>query len=619
MSRVAEKPKESSASETTVETVLSKPRQSHGLGDFSALWELIASSEYEPPSPSSWNAVPDLTEGPSSHESQSLPDRDTYLYTSDGAAPDTLEKSKLSVDVVSDTSEVKAEADDTDPIPPSPALIRKEQKRLAKAVRTEQRLARKAVREAARDGKADKKVRILKRPVSTDKVGTHSTPTIIQPESNIRYNLRSNNSPVLQPIPLKNKEQTKLNAYFKTVTTSVSPSIIKKDLSSRIAPGFGAPSTTAFEPTKRPGIISESPVKFKINPNMVIPTSASPVSQASYLLQQSLQQRFTGQLPPHVSVAMTPTPQAKARHLVSATRENYERDLLFRLALIQAFPEQRITLAQTVPFKDHNESPNALHVFIDFSNIWIGFMEHLKLRMGMKQDDRLTSEHRNLSFESLVFLLERGRPVSRRVLVGSHPRLPAFDTAERIGYEINVLDKVLKARDMPTRQKREHYHAMRRGGSSPESTPRATSPFNGARGTAMDEPGITVSSSRTSRAAIPLSTSPERWVEQGVDEILQMKLMESLLDADTPATVVLATGDGAKAEYSGGFLKAVERALRHGWTVELVSWSRNRSAMYQDPTWLRQWGPEQFRYVNLDDFAEFLVETQSGPMLHLLR
>jgi hypothetical protein len=348
-----------------------------------------------------------------------------------------------------------------------------------------------------------------------------------------------------------------------------------------------------------------------------MPSSASPASQASYLLQQSLQQPFIGQLPLHLAVAMTPPPQTRGGHQVSTIREKYERDLLFRLALIQAFPEQRITLAQTVPFKDHNEGPNALHVFIDFSNIWIGFMEHLKLRMGMRQDDRLTSEHRNLSFESLVFLLERGRPVSRRILVGSHPRLPAFDTAERIGYEINVLEKVLKARDMPNWQRRGHYHAMRKSGSSPESTPLATSPFNSASGITMEGPGITVPTFRTARA--PVSTSPERWVEQGVDEILQMKLMESLLDADTPATVVLATGDGAKAEYSGGFLKAVERALRHGWTVELVSWSRNLSAMYQDSSWLRQWKPEQFRFIDLDDFAEFLLETQSGSMIHLLR
>jgi hypothetical protein len=292
--------------------------------------------------------------------------------------------------------------------------------------------------------------------------------------------------------------------------------------------------------------------------------------------------------------------------------EKYERDIEFRKFLIQKFPEQRETLAQLVPFMDQNELPETLHVFIDFSNIWIGFMEHMKQLMNIPSSSRIPEEYKNLSFDSLVFLLERGRPVTRRVLVGSAPRIPAFEMAQRIGYEVNILDKVLKVRDLSTWQKRELYHAYRQG--TPKATSTASAPIQIAKGSSSTGgPGIMVPSSVTATGSSALlSTSPEKWVEQGVDEILQMKMMESVLDSLTPGTIVLATGDGAKAEYSGGFLKAVERALRNGWNVELVSWSQGTSSLYKKASWLAQWEPEQFRFVELDVFARYLQETL-GP------
>ena len=96
-------------------------------------------------------------------------------------------------------------------------------------------------------------------------------------------------------------------------------------------------------------------------------------------------------------------------------------------------------------------------------------------------------------------------------------------------------------------------------------------------------------------------------IEQGVDEILHLKILESIVDADTPSTIVLATGDAAQAEYSEGFMAMVERALKKGWKVELVSWSKNISMMYSRREWVETWG-ERFRVVFLDDYAEELLE-----------
>lgn len=93
--------------------------------------------------------------------------------------------------------------------------------------------------------------------------------------------------------------------------------------------------------------------------------------------------------------------------------------------------------------------------------------------------------------------------------------------------------------------------------------------------------------------------------EQAVDELLQMKMLESLLDSE-PATMVLASGDAAEAEYSGGFLKTVERALRKGWKVEVIAWKKGLSYEYRSASFLERW-KEKFRVIELDEFSEELL------------
>ena len=91
-----------------------------------------------------------------------------------------------------------------------------------------------------------------------------------------------------------------------------------------------------------------------------------------------------------------------------------------------------------------------------------------------------------------------------------------------------------------------------------------------------------------------------------MDEILHLKILESVVDAPTPSTIVLATGDAAEAEYSGGFLKMVERALAKGWRVEVVSFRHNTSGAYRRREFRAMWG-ERFRTVELDPFVEELL------------
>lgn len=203
--------------------------------------------------------------------------------------------------------------------------------------------------------------------------------------------------------------------------------------------------------------------------------------------------------------------------------------------------------------------------------ILIGFFDSLKIARGMPVKAR--TRRVPFSFHSFALILERGRPVARRILVGSNPLVPAVFEAEKCGYETCILDRVMKARELPLR--------LRANGA-------ATGNF---------------ATSSSSEAA----SGPKRMVEQAVDEVLHLKILESLVDAKKPSTIVLASGDAAEAEYSAGFMKMVERALEKGWKVELVSFVKNLSSAYRDQGFLQKW-KNQFQVILLDSFAEELLD-----------
>ncbi|ETN46061.1 uncharacterized protein HMPREF1541_00245 [Cyphellophora europaea CBS 101466] len=226
-------------------------------------------------------------------------------------------------------------------------------------------------------------------------------------------------------------------------------------------------------------------------------------------------------------------------------------------------------------FTTLNTSSIGVHVFIDMSNISIGFHDCLKIARGIDRDIRV--RRIPMDFHNFSLVLERGRPAAKRVLVGSDTN-PAVLQAESLGYETNILERVHKAKELTPRQRK---YAARSGGET--------------------------SGSETNTGFTPRAAA--KWVEQAVDEILHLKILESLIDTDKPSTIVLATGDAAEAEYSGGFLKMVERALAKGWMVELVSFKLNTSSMYLRPDFRAKWGP-MFKWIQLDDYAEYLINGQ---------
>ena len=241
-------------------------------------------------------------------------------------------------------------------------------------------------------------------------------------------------------------------------------------------------------------------------------------------------------------------------------------------------------LPRMVPY-DKIDDPIGIHIFVDASNILIGFHDALKASMGRPQNRRIRRQP--LSFHNLSLVLERGRPAVKRVVVGSD-NIESMEEARLLGYETSILDRVHKAKELTPRQKR--YHNGQHGNNNGN-----TSATTGTSGQS--------SGSDTNTQAL---RAPEKWVEQAVDEILHLKILESVVDAKVPSTIVLATGDAAEAEYSGGFLKMVERALDKGWKVELVSFGRNISSAYKRKEFRGKWG-NRFKIVKLDAFVECLL------------
>lgn len=236
-----------------------------------------------------------------------------------------------------------------------------------------------------------------------------------------------------------------------------------------------------------------------------------------------------------------------------------------------------------------NKSPDGIHVFVDSSNITIGFRNALIKARGINKN--AYTKFPPISYHSLTLIMERGRGVAKRVLVGSSREnvRPSYMTeAVRCGYEVSTLERVEKFKEAKVFK-----------GSDIEIYQ------------SLCYTGTGYTSSGSSSEA-PLNTF-KTVTEQGVDEILHMKMLESIVDTKEPSTMVLATGDAAAAEYSDGFLRNVERALEKGWKVELVSWRDCMSSAYKNRDFRRKW-KDKFTVLELDEFQEELLEVYTDGL-----
>ncbi|PNS20568.1 hypothetical protein CAC42_295 [Sphaceloma murrayae] len=305
--------------------------------------------------------------------------------------------------------------------------------------------------------------------------------------------------------------------------------------------------------------------------------------------------------PAHPKVPATLPSKSRIAIQPITIRPPEDRHWALLLKLIKDFWSDKPYLVAPANLSNHSHDPSGIHVFVDASNILIGFHDALKRARGIPAHVRVPRV--DISFDSLALLLERRRPVAKRVLAGSTPTVPAFEVARRVGYECAILDKVYKARELTDRQRYflgQERERKRRGSRGKRSGGETDGEMSGASDSASLEGEV---------GALP-THAPEKFVEQGVDEILHLKMLESIVDADDsrpPSTIVLATGDAAKAEYSGGFMQMVERALNKGWRVELVSWRAGLNQLYLKREWRRKWG-DKFRVIELEEYAEEMLE-----------
>lgn len=200
----------------------------------------------------------------------------------------------------------------------------------------------------------------------------------------------------------------------------------------------------------------------------------------------------------------------------------------------------------------------------------------MKSARNLPKDTRIHGDQAQFFFQALAVILERGRPVAKRVVVGSLGPGQASEQymtdAETLGYTAHILKRV-----------------------------------KGVKPSKM-------TSSTPAKAASPAPANSHH--EQAVDEILQLHMLESIID--TPAaptsgssteerpTMVLASGDGAPTDFSAGFFAQVMRALRNGWNVEVVGFSRNMNRIWNERQIPEQWR-SRFRKIALDPFAEELL------------
>ena len=359
-------------------------------------------------------------------------------------------------------------------------------------------------------------------------------------------------------------------------------------------------SATMENPTIS-GFIHNAPEQQPVNstPNkakpLFVPSSVQPLSNGN------IHSTTAGQLE-----VTKPNPQFSYSKIAiepKILRSGEDRHWSLLLKLVKDFDGDRKHLVSPMNLTTHNNNPKGIHVFVDASNIFIGFLDQLKRSRGIPVTARVFRA--DLSFDALALLMERRRPVAKRVLVGSTPHLPAFDQAEAVGYECSILEKVYKARELTERQI--YFRDLDRG-RLPKATmaPPSNQIFTAKKHPDPSTNGNGSGSGGSSETNTP-QYAPAKMIEQGVDEILHLKILESIVDTDEPSTIVLATGDAAQAEYSQGFMAMTERALKRGWNVELVSWSKNISTMYTKKQWADTWR-SQFRIITLDDYAEELLD-----------
>ncbi|KAI9217136.1 hypothetical protein BC828DRAFT_391944 [Blastocladiella britannica] len=180
-----------------------------------------------------------------------------------------------------------------------------------------------------------------------------------------------------------------------------------------------------------------------------------------------------------------------------------------------------------------------------------------------------------------------GNSANQQQLVATDDAARLYELPALHGWDVHVLQRV------PGRLTSSISDRRKRRTSTTTATVSSSSSSSSSLSAASDED------------VVPFSKPPTGSREQFVDELLQCKMAESLMDHhDTdhhhhhhhhhghhhhgpsstvvaPGIMVVCTGDGKPAEHTAGFVVHVARALRRGWSVGIVSWRTNLAGIYK--------------------------------------
>ncbi|GJJ73292.1 hypothetical protein EMPS_05650 [Entomortierella parvispora] len=228
------------------------------------------------------------------------------------------------------------------------------------------------------------------------------------------------------------------------------------------------------------------------------------------------------------------------------------------------------------------EPPKKVFIFVDNSNILFGYYQYYQKMTSAEKavfrhaptprqnQSKGLSRHRLplFNYDAFFRFLQRQREVERRVLVGSAPLYQELDEALTHVYETIILRRVRK-------------FAQGELGSLP--VPCKARDFSESSSMGNPNPSGVPGSKDSESHVVPLISTTSTTREQGVDEMIHLKMMETIIDYPVPGIMVLASGDGGDSEFGGGgFSAVVKRALERGWQVEIVSWEDQLSCAYVD-------------------------------------
>lgn len=100
-----------------------------------------------------------------------------------------------------------------------------------------------------------------------------------------------------------------------------------------------------------------------------------------------------------------------------------------------------------------------------------------------------------------------------------------------------------------------------------------------------------------------------RLIEQGVDEMLHLKIANALLDSPSGETLVIVSGDGRESGFDTSFPGQAKRSLRQGWNVEVWSWKEQLTRLYEP---LVQELPDRVSVRLLDPHYRSITFAQAG-------